>query len=77
MFCNSCHHWPSSRFDAEGRQCYCQCHDASDFAAELLEACKLAYRSARVVHGAASEICVRLENAIARADPKWVKGELS
>lgn len=35
--------------------------------AEMLEALKLAYRSARVVHGAQSELCVRLENVIAKA----------
>jgi len=36
-------------------------------AVEMLEALELAYRSARIVHGADSELCVRLENTIAKA----------
>ena len=34
---------------------------------DLLEACEMAYRSARVVHGPHSDMCVRLENVISRA----------
>ena len=37
-------------------------------APELLEACKMAYRSARVVHGEQSEVCVQLLNVIAKVE---------
>ena len=45
--CPSCHHWASCRFDAEGRQCYCKCHDVADMATELLAACKTMLQSVK------------------------------
>lgn len=36
--CKSCHHQPSGRFDQNGWQCYCKCHDVADAAPDLLEA---------------------------------------
>lgn len=38
MNCSSCHHLPSCRYDTNGFQCYCKCHDVADAAADLLKA---------------------------------------
>ncbi len=42
-------------------------------APELLAACEMAYRSARVTHGAYSEVCVILENAIRKAKGEYTR----
>lgn len=36
--CQECHHNPSGRFNADGEQCYCTCHNVADAAPELLAA---------------------------------------
>ncbi len=37
MNCPECHHRPSGRFDGDGRQCYCTCHDAADTLPAIIE----------------------------------------
>lgn len=36
LACKQCHHAPSGRFDGQGRQCHCDCHDRADVAERLL-----------------------------------------
>ncbi len=38
--CKECHHMPSGRFDADGMQCFCRCHDLADMAPQLFAALK-------------------------------------
>lgn len=36
MICRHCHHAPSGRFDANGFQCHCDCHNMADAAVQFL-----------------------------------------
>lgn len=48
MNCHSCHHRASCRFDAFGRQCYCQCHDVADQVFYLIGMLLLAEEGAKL-----------------------------
>lgn len=42
--CKECHHRPSCRFDMNGWECHCECHNVADAAPDMLAALKIIAR---------------------------------
>ncbi len=76
--CKDCNHVPSGRFDANGGQCKCTCHDVADLAPEMLAALEAVSNSASSYgEGDAWPEIRRAALAQARAAISRAKGETS
>jgi hypothetical protein len=62
MICPDCHHSLSCRFDGEGRQCHCECHDLAEAAPELLH--MLAEITGEAIGGTVMDVTARKAMAL-------------